>query len=171
LEIAMNFRGLAGLALAVLVAMPSEAQTPAAPPPADEVTLLAGIWPTEGSCTAENTKDVAFEDLLRNGQAYAKGCVSTTAWFGGRALFLRSEDAAADGAIWKEDFAQGRVGVYGDEKTMTRIQASNFKRVRVVGMMWDCDQFHGPRTYMAMGYCHYIAAGPFIGLSSVEEAR
>lgn len=144
------------------------------PPPGAEqqpnASFVYGIWPAQSVCTRENAKAVAMRDLLRNLPQYRDQCVSTVAFLKDRALFLTRRETEVRYPSSSAATAGRRIGLYASEQIMSEIWSSNGKRVRIVGLVWDCEMLHGPDVVMVMGYCHYTD-GPIIGAASVTVVR
>ncbi|SDD71660.1 hypothetical protein SAMN05444678_12015 [Sphingomonas sp. YR710] len=157
---------LIGIALGSGTALP--AQTPSGKGEDLSDQIITGAWGDPAKCNSSNAKPVAFMDAAL-GNGIAKGeCVSITAYWAGRAIFVSTADANVRKATVTAGLTGRRVGIYADERTLIKTPRRP-KPFKIIGTYASCAT-EWPGAMMVLGYCHF-SDGPFLKISQVLPAK
>ncbi|WP_303827706.1 hypothetical protein [Asticcacaulis taihuensis] len=131
----------------------------------DTAQWRMSMWPSDESCPAEKTIDIALKDISKVPRAHNNQCVRTRGYYHNGALFLDPDDMAIKYAQSIKETKERRIGVSGSNATMENLYARYDQQyVELTGMIWQCEDY---RPWMG-GYCHYVEGGPFIGVLSIR---
>jgi hypothetical protein len=128
-------------------------------------SVIFGRWANPKKCNPQVSTKVELTELISKLETYRNTCVTTSGFKAGRALFV---DKSAAKARNDSDarYADGRLGLYGSERTMIVLNKTGDRsRIYGTGLVWTCNDLSENGAVMVMGYCHYTG-GPIIGMAS-----
>lgn len=128
--------------------------------------ILSSMEVSGESCDALSAKPMELKHLLKQPEAHIGECVTTVGYYESRALFLRKRDTKTKFPTQNDKVARHRIGLYGSEQKLVRLEAADNQKASVTGLISDCSTLYA-NFIMVMGYCHYTD-GPILILSNSD---
>jgi hypothetical protein len=149
--------------LALALAAPTEAQSPAVTPDEDSIIMWVAARPE--TCNFKSARKVSLEAFVRKPDQWAGKCIAVRGYWSGRALFQSPGDARQKYAQSSDELDGHRAGIYGRDEVL-KSAPKHPRLFTAIGVADTCERLSAG-AIMVMGYCHYTG-GPIIAVAEMR---
>ena len=119
----------------------------------DDFYVIKSISISDSNCTEYTATAVDISDLSDDPNKFLHNCVKINGFYSTRALFKKESMSHYARAHYSVSLTRNRVGIYGSDKEIKKLQRFEGREVIVTGKMNTCENLGAANT-MLFGYCH-----------------